>query len=294
MARSEATDGFTTTLERLQRQSAINRQLPGATDQPIGTVIACPRCRQLIELKQTKASYKGQHARIWSDCACITRAIDDYTAFAAKSGFYAAEQRTTGPTRSDIGSVAHMTFANFDSTRYTTAYDPAVEARNWIDYVLHDPHGDYDSGVPVCFWLYSDGKGRGKTHLAAACAAEVAVTGASVYFADETRFIERYWAASLEEKADLSDVAGRRAHLTILDDLGRRERTTDSLRDAWNAVINPRWLKRGWTIVTSNWTPDGLMQRGTINEATYSRLIQMTAGVVIKLESADYRLEALR
>jgi len=94
--------------------------------------------------------------------------------------------------------------------------------------------------------------------------------------------------------ADESRHMGRepqRHWLTVIDDLGQKERASDTLRDAWYNVINPRWLKRGWLICTSNWTPDELVERGTINAATYSRLVQMTHGKFLTFDGADQRLQ---
>lgn len=119
---------------------------------------------------------------------------------------------------------------------------------------------------------------------------EARQAGRLVAFADETAYIERYWAAPMEEKAKLSALPGERAWLTVLDDLGQRESTGPGLRDAWYDVVNPRWLKRGWTVITSNWTPDELLARGTINEATYSRIVQMTRGQLVTFTGNDQRL----
>lgn len=187
-----------------------------------------------------------------------------------------------------------MTLETFDASRYPAEGNPLTEGRRWVDATLDAPVGDYHRGPAVVLYLYSPGKGRGKTHLAAALAGLVHAAGRLVYFADEIGYIERYWAAALEDKAALSQLAGERAFLTVIDDMGQRERTTESLRDAWYAVFNPRWLKRGWTIVTSNYTPSELRQRGTINDATLSRLTQMCGGRMLVFQSGDYRQETIR
>lgn len=263
---------------------------PTATDQPLGTWRDCPKCNGPIQLRETIASFQGKHLRYWSDCACVGVATDEYERRKAESETYQAQAR--GGAVSDTRAVKHMTFATFDATRYPPLNNPATEARAWLDSALSQPVANYTQGAVCCLYLHSAGKGRGKTHLAAAIAAEAQTAGRVVYFADEISYIERYWAADLEAKAGLSQLAGTGAWLTVIDDLGQRERATDSLRDAWYAVFNPRWLKRGWTVITSNYTPPELLSRGTINEATYSRIAQMTSSVIISFESSDYRMEA--
>ena len=72
--------------------------------------------------------------------------------------------------------------------------------------------------------------------------------------------------------------------------MGDRENTPPGLRDAWYDLIGPRWLKRGWTIITSNCTLDELAARGTIDDRVYSRLYQMTGGKIVTFDGADQRL----
>ena len=72
--------------------------------------------------------------------------------------------------------------------------------------------------------------------------------------------------------------------------MGSRENTPAGLRDFWYDLIGPRWLKRGWTIITSNHTLDELASRGTIDDRVYSRLVQMTGGKIVTFDGADQRL----
>jgi len=287
---------FDKILSDLQAASSGARNLPvTSTAQPLGTVMNCPVCGELIELRQTKAVWKGRPMRFWSDCSCIDRGIKKYEEQRDAAGAYQAEQRSEGgPARSDLRSVKHMTFATFDTSRYPAAGNPAAEARAWLAEALPEPYADYHRGAPACLYFYSAGKGRGKTHLAAAVASEAHAAGKVTFFADEIGYIERYWSLGLEAKAELSKTAGVSAWLTVVDDLGQRERATDTLRDAWYAVFNPRWLKRGWTVVTSNYTPDELLRRGTINDATYSRLVQMCGGQLVAFDGGDYRMESVQ
>lgn len=93
----------------------------------------------------------------------------------------------------------------------------------------------------------------------------------------------------MESKAQMSELPAR-AWLTVFDDMGQRESTGAGLRDAWQDLINLRHGRRGWTVITSNWKPDQLVERGTISEATYSRIVQMTHGKIYTFEGLDQRL----
>jgi hypothetical protein len=253
----------------------------------LGTQIPCPGCGELLTLRETAAAFRGKRLRYWSDCTCVTNWVAAYEQ--QRDGSAAYQATTRGAAWSDLDQVKHLTLDTFQAARYPSAGNPYVTAAAWLDSILGELRADYHRGHAACLYFYSAGKGRGKTHLAAGLGLRAQEAGKRVFFADEVGYIERFWAASLEEKLELSRAASETAWLTILDDLGQRERTTDSLRDAWYDVVNPRWLCRGWTIVTSNCTPDELLARGTINAATYSRLTQMCKKTLIPFESADYR-----
>jgi len=242
-----------------------------------------------VEVRESRSEYKGRRLKLLSDCACNLAEIAKYEAFARRSDAYQTETRIGHA--SDISHIRHLTFDTFDWRRYPAENNPAGEARAWIEAALPLPVADYHRGAVACLYFYSPGRGRGKTHLAAAVAHVAAAYPRSVYFCNEMAWIDRYWSVDLETKRDMTHAAGERAWLTVIDDLGQRENPPASLRNAWYAIFDPRWLKRGWTIITSNWTPDDLLARGTISEATHSRLVQMTGGVIVQFHSGDYRLE---
>lgn len=256
----------------------------------MGDSIACPRCGEIVTATEYTSSY-GKTVRYWSGCSCLGEAADRSAAFSAAASRYQADQRSenAGDTRSLLG----FTFETFDPLRLAGGEKLVTAARRWLEQIqplsVAPSYTDDDAPRP-CLYFHSAGKGRGKTHLAGALVNVARQAGRLVAFADEIAYIERYWAATLEEKAKLSALPGERAWLTVLDDLGQRESTGAGLRDAWYDVVNQRWLKRGWTIVTSNWTPDELLTRGSINEATYSRIVQMTRGRLITFTGNDQRL----
>jgi DNA replication protein DnaC len=62
------------------------------------------------------------------------------------------------------------------------------------------------------------------------------------------------------------------------------------VQGVWDGLINRRWLERRWLLVTSNYTLDELAQRGTLSEASFSRLRQMTRGEYVYFDGQDQRL----
>lgn len=252
--------------------------------------MVCPRCAAVLTATEYTSS-AGQSARYWTECPCLYGGAERVAELAAASVGVQVDARVE-QIRDGV-DLSAFTFESFDPDRLKGGAGLVAAARRWLD--LIQPHAvapsypDEETPRP-CLYFYSAGKGRGKTHLAAAIANAARADGRLVAFADEMAYIERYWAASLDERAKLSALPGERAWLTVLDDLGQRESTGPGLRDAWYDVVNPRWLKRGWTIITSNWTPDELLARGTINEATYSRIVQMTRGQLVTFVGSDQRL----
>jgi DNA replication protein DnaC len=278
-------------------------------DANLGAEIACPRCGEPIQIRECALAQPQRaepvvpandpHAikpldrrsvRYWSECSCLR---DASAAAAARSAVSLAHQAAlraeADPT--DLRLLQSFTFESFDPNQLEDGRKLLDAAQGWLEQIRpHTVAPSYHEPVRPCLYFYSKGKGRGKTHLAVALLNAARASGRRATFADEIGYIERYWAAPLEARAWLSALPGERAWLTVLDDLGQRESTGPGLRDAWYDVINMRWLKRGWTIITSNWRPEQLVERGTINEATYSRIVQMTRGKLITFSGSDQRL----
>lgn len=233
--------------------------------------------------------YAGGQFRYWSDCPCIGKAADRAAQLAADSIRLQANQRTE--VIADPIDISRFTFETFDPDRLLNGAHVLRVAVGWLEKVsVMHVAPDYASLPVACLFFHSPGKGRGKTHLAAALVNEARAHDRTAVLIDEIDYIERYWAASMEQKAAISALPATRAWLTVFDDMGQRESTGPGLRDAWQDVINPRWLKRGWTVITSNYRPDELVARGTISEASYSRLVEMTRGKIFTFEGVDQRL----
>lgn len=257
---------------------------------PLGTLETCKACGAPIELREM-LDHKARPFRYWSDCPCIGQAVDRAAQLAADSARLQSRQRTE--VIADPIDISQFTFETFDADRLANGAQLVAIAAGWLEKVSPYPVApSYDEKPVACLYFHSPGKGRGKTHLAAALVNEVRAHRRTAVLIDELDYIERYWGAKLEEKTKLSDLPAR-AWLTVFDDLGQRESTGAGLRDAWQDIINPRWARRGWSIITSNWTPDQLAENGTISEATYSRIVQMTHGRTYVFDGPDQRLRHL-
>lgn len=254
----------------------------------LGTVDTCTACGAAIELREMP-DHKGRPFRYWSNCPCIGAAADRAAELALESNRYHADQRT--PVIADPIPIADFTFETFEPARLKNGPRLLSIAQGWLAAIERLPVApSYNANPRACLYFYSPGKGRGKTHLASALVNAARADGRRAVIASEVSYVESYWAADFAARKELSDLPGDKAWLTVLDDLGQKESTTPGLRDAWYDILNPRWLKRGWLVVTSNWTPDELVERGTLNEASYSRLTHMTQGRLLTFDGADQRL----
>lgn len=173
------------------------------------------------------------------------------------------------------------------------AFDAAAlrTVERWFGLILAaGAQADYSATLPAALFLHSPGKGRGKTHIAAGAVHAARAAHKLAVFLEESSYLARRWGCAFEDVGQVVGVPGSRAWLTVIDDLGQRAKAGESVQNVWYEVINGRWLRRGWTIITSNWTLEELATRGTIGEATYSRLRQMTRGLTVRVGGADQRL----
>jgi hypothetical protein len=210
-----------------------------------------------------------------------------------------AEQRQANAERAlgdpGLSRIAHLLLDSFDPDRLRVQFgceNPHTHLCDWLDAIRLLPSGDYHRGPPVALHLYYAGKGTGKTHLAAGAALRARSWGKLAVFIEETSYLTRSWSVPFEEKERMVALPGDLAWLTVIDDLGQNApgRDPTAVQRTWYDVINRRWLRRGWSIITSNKTLDELMTQGTLSEAAYSRLHQMTRGEVVLMEGDDQRL----
>ncbi len=255
---------------------------------------ACPTCG--AEQGTISVPWKGATVCMWRPCdECAARWEREYAELVAldTAARQAQAERDLGDT--GLRRIAHFTFDTFDASwlmSRTAAEHPVSIARRWLDAIGNRPNGNLqdENAPPPALYFYSPGKGRGKTHLAGAIANTARAQGKLVAFLEETSYLERRWSCPLSEIEKLTALPGDRAWMTVIDDLGQRGKASEAVADAWYAVFNRRWLRAGWTIFTSNLQPHELLEQGTINEATYSRLMHLIRKRVLYFSGQDRRL----
>lgn len=257
---------------------------------PAETTGIAPLCRDCDQRKQRVLSSDGRRA-LWA-CPCQDARIvreDHVRAARDAAARQAAAERMMGDT--GLRLVEHFVWEALDRTKPGFDAQALDTVHAWFTAALaYGPHGDYHQGPPPALFLHSAGKGRGKTHIAAGAFNAARQAHKLAVFVEEHSYLRRRWSCDFEALDQVVGLPGDRAWLTVLDDLGQRGKTSEAVADVWYEVINPRWLKRGWTIITSNWLPEELWSRGTINDATYSRLRQMTRGEIVTVHGPDQRL----
>lgn len=233
---------------------------------------------------------------IWRIC---TRTRQSWQISDTRVAAMDAEQRQTDAERllgdPGLSRIAHLQLDRFYPERLRVqlgAANPYDAVTTWLDKIRELPTGDYHRGPPPALHLYYPGKGTGKTHLASGAALRARGWGKLAAFIEHTSYLTRSWSAKFEDKERMVALPGDLAWLTVIDDLGQHApgRDPSSEQKIWYDLINRRWLRRGWSIITSNKTLDELATQGTLTEATYSRLMQMTRGEVVLVEGDDQRL----
>ena len=269
-----------------------DRRALGDATIPLGTLQTCSRCgaaqhREVMELPHV-ALYR------WSDCQCISanRAQQDAIVAQARARMIARDTALLGDT--GASRIARYTLDTFDPNRLRPVADvhPYTLASAWLAALFDRDRSDRDVGPPGLLWFYSPTKGTGKTHLAAACYWEAQRMGKRVAFIEEMSYLNRSWNMPFGEARELLiALPGELAWLSVLDDLGRRDpgRSPASTQNAWNDILSRRYLASKWTLVTSNYTPDELQQRGTLDDASVSRIYELSRGQIIVFDGADQR-----
>lgn len=267
-----------------------------STGRADGETATCPACG---ETRTVRSTGPGKYTfDYWTACACIRDRDAEQARSKAESDAY---QKRTAQDRlaKELGlfRVKDFRLDSFDRNRLRAdsqgshPYDYVVR---WLETIRGTDVGNYHSGPPPALYLYSQGKGRGKTHLASAIAWHAYDWGYLASFIEETSYLSQYWAGEFDSRDRLQTLIGDRCWLTVIDDLGQtipaKKDGTSGASKAWYDITNRRWLKRGWTVITSNRTLEELVTQGTLNEASYSRVYQMTRGQMVIFDGADYRL----
>lgn len=285
---------------RFQQILSASPAQTGKSPTDADQVRRCPCCAELQHAVPIR-HYNGSIFYVWNVCQAMQQAWNASDQQIARSR-HDLEKRQLEAERTmgdpGLSQIARFPLADFDPTRLRVQLgddNPLDVVTNWLEAIKDLPSGDYHNGPPVALHLYYTGKGTGKTHLAAGAALQARAMGKLTVFLEETSYLERAWAADFAGKEQLSMLPGETAWLTVFDDIGQNPPGKDprAIQKAWYNLINRRWLKAGWTVITSNRTLDELMYQKTLSEAAHSRLHQMTRGEVVLMEADDQRLRGV-
>jgi predicted ATPase len=249
--------------------------------------------------------WRGGARHLWRPCPCRDGAIAAAEARDLERRASLAQAYAGGDAADDLDALAAQgqTLARFRREPHPAGPQPGEHpldaAVGWLDAALaggpRAVHADAAS-PPAMLYLTSPTRGCGKTHLAAGLALAARAAGQRAALVEEKRLLAAYWGASLDAQERLIARLAERTWLLVIDDLGRRpvrrqaDEETTGVADVFDALLNRRYALGGWTIITSNRSPIQLLDQGTINSSTFSRIGQMTRRRLVHVWGEDQRL----
>jgi len=283
-------------------QSAGRYGLSLHTD-PIGTVASCPQCGQPRQLRETAPNAIGRSIRYWSDCACVetdrARSIEiSQNASAALRGSRDESGASGAYDVQSLAAAGTLTLATYHADWLTdpASYDTALR---WMTDIttVHVVCG-YRVGPPAALYFHGP-RGRGKTHLAIALLLLARAAGHRVAILNETKYLHQTRSVEFGPAFEhLVAEPGERAWISLFDDIGKYKPTSRDdqarVQNAWYGVLDRRYNRRRWSILTSEKTLDQLVDQGTLDDALYSRLYEMTRGIELPFTGPDQRLRGVR
>ena len=137
--------------------------------------------------------------------------------------------------------------------------------------------------------LFTGDVGTGKTHLAAAIAAEIIRKYlATVEFVSYTEALATMRAAFSESNNNdiILEERMRKADLLVIDDLGK-ENLSAFTKNVLYRVVNGRYKDKLPLIITSNYGIESLSER--LDYGTFSRIVDLCK--VVEMRGIDYRMK---
>lgn len=265
----------------------------------LGTIAACPQCGQPRILRATAPNAIGRSIRYWSDCACVD--TDRARAMAISANASAALRGSRdefGPSGAyDASTLAAAATLTIDTFHAEWMDDPASydDACQWLtDAIIAQVVCGYRDGPPAALYFHGP-RGRGKTHLAIALLLQARAAGHRVAILNEAKFLHQTRSVEFGPAFEhLVAEPGERAWLTVFDDIGKYKPTSDQdmarVQNAWYSVLDRRYNRRRWSILTSEKTLSELVDQRTLDGALYSRLYEMTRGIELPFTGPDQRL----
>jgi hypothetical protein len=272
------------------------------TELTTGSARVCPSCGAA---QGTMAlPWRGGTRYVWRPCPCREEALVEAAARDVDRRKAMSHTHAPAAPVDDLDALAQQSLTLEGFRRELLEAGPTGEhpldvATTWLEEALaagpRAVHADA-AQPPALLYLTSPTRGCGKTHLAAGLALAARAAGRAAALVEEKRLLAAYWGGSLEAQERLLTRYGERAWLLVIDDLGRRpvrrqgEEETTGVADVWDALLNRRYVRGGWTVITSNLTPTELLDAGTINHSTFSRIGQMSRRRLVRFRGVDRRL----
>lgn len=262
---------------------------------PLGAVQACPRCGEAQERRRTAPNQGGRTLDYWTDCACWRQRVADAAAVSQRG---VGRQRGTRGIENELGAAYDIRTLAQQMTREPFDVDLCPAWPQLIGW-LRGIHAQavvtgYRAGAPAALFLVGP-RGRGKTRTAIELALEADRLDRRVALVNEQKYLTQLRGVPFGPAYEaLMAEPGERAWLTVVDDIGKHRITSDTdrahVQNAWYGLLDRRYNRRGWTILTSEQTLDQLVAAGTIDDSLYSRLYEMTRGATVPYTGADLRL----
>ncbi len=177
-----------------------------------------------------------------------------------------------------------LPLADFGSARSTAPktlkklYDAAE------NFINSFPDGDKP------FFVIVGSSGTGKTILESAIATELMQRGAAAVTISAFEFVKRakdyHTQFAIDDYVDLFTPM-LDCDVLCIDDLGTEAMLKNVTREYLYSVINERWLRKKYTVVSTNLTPDALLSR--YGEAIFSRLCDKSVANLFIVAAANLR-----
>ncbi len=154
-------------------------------------------------------------------------------------------------------------------------------------YIDRFPNGDKP------FYTLIGSSGSGKTVWAAAVASAVMQKGGTAVTITAFDFVKRakdyHTQFSIDDYVDLFTPM-LDCDILVIDDLGTESMLKNITREYLFTVINERWLRKKYTVITTNLTPAQLLER--YGEAVFSRICDKNTAYTDKIATKNERLGA--
>ena len=141
------------------------------------------------------------------------------------------------------------------------------------------------------FFILLGSSGTGKTVLAAATACEIMKKGGAAVTVTAFDFVKRakdyHTQFAIDDYYDLFTPM-LDCDVLVIDDLGTEVMLKNITREYLYTVINERWLRKKYTVITSNLAPEKLLER--YGEAIFSRLCDKNLANNFMIKASNKRI----